>query len=80
MPYDASHVLLLDLEQETVRQVGAAVGDERVTKWATAAASHNWQGRIYAAPFMAKRVLEIDPRFGTVKEVGQKIGRSEKAG
>ncbi|CAK9014006.1 Hypothetical protein SCF082_LOCUS12168, partial [Durusdinium trenchii] len=79
VPYDASHVLLLDLEQDKVVQVGLPVGEEKVTKYATAAASHNWQGRIYAAPFLATRVLEIDPRLGSVREVGGRVGRSDKA-
>ncbi|CAE7696370.1 unnamed protein product [Symbiodinium microadriaticum] len=78
VPYDAAHVLLVNIDEDTITEVGEKVSSDLVTKYATAASSYDWNGRIYAAPFLAQRVLQIDPYTGTVGEVGPRLVKSEQ--
>jgi len=53
----------------TVRQVGEEIGGDG--KYFCIAAASN--GKLYAAPRNASRVLEIDPESATVRQVGEGI-------
>lgn len=92
VPYDASHLLRIDLRNETVEKVGDfmasnatlekignPIREDDSQKYTAAAASLNFQGNLFAAPCRADRVLEIDPHLKLVREVGARIGRQGAA-
>ena len=61
MPFDASHVLEIDPAAFALRRVGEALAPGGFKYTSVAAASN---GRLYAAPASASRVLEIDIHAG----------------
>eukprot|EP00930_Biecheleria_cincta_P042700 TRINITY_DN29388_c0_g1_i1.p1 TRINITY_DN29388_c0_g1~~TRINITY_DN29388_c0_g1_i1.p1 ORF type:complete len:531 (+),score=86.01 TRINITY_DN29388_c0_g1_i1:178-1770(+) len=92
VPYDASHLLRIDLVNETreivgdfpassatLEKIGDPIREDDSQKYTAAAASLNFQGNLFAAPCRADRVLEIDPHLKVVREVGARIGRQGAA-
>lgn len=92
VPYDASHLLRIDLGNETkekigdftassatLEKIGNPIREDDSQKYTAAACSLNFQGNLFSAPCRADRVLEIDPHLKLVREVGAKIGRQGAA-
>lgn len=74
-PCRAQRMLEIDKETvpPTIKEVGPVLGSKKMNKWWAIAASCG--GRIYAIPYDAPRVLEIDPNRGaTAKMVGPDLG------
>ncbi|OLP84832.1 hypothetical protein AK812_SmicGene34245 [Symbiodinium microadriaticum] len=71
VPYDAAHVLLVNIDEDTITEVGEKVSSDLVTKYATAAQP--------LRAFDVWEVLQIDPYTGTVGEVGPRLVKSEQA-
>lgn len=76
-PCRADRILEIDPHLKLVREVGEKIGKHGAAKyWAIAA--HPTTLKIYAIPYDARYVLQIDPtRNGEAKEVGPDLGKIE---
>jgi hypothetical protein len=73
VPYDGRKVLSINITTGVVAESGKTFKKDG-GKYTEAVCSTNSQGRMYAAPCRAQRVLEIDSQAGTIKEVGPVLG------
>ena len=67
-------MLEIDPIAGTVRQIGEDI-EGQAKYFATAVAGN---GRLYAPPYHAGRVLEIDPIAGTVRQIGEDMQAPDK--
>mmetsp|Transcript_108116 Transcript_108116/g.170934 ORF Transcript_108116/g.170934 Transcript_108116/m.170934 type:complete len:528 (+) Transcript_108116:94-1677(+) len=73
VPYDARKVLTIGVDSGEVVEVGKKFKHDGA-KWTNAVVSVQSHGKLYAAPCRAQRVLEIDTKAGTIKEIGKALG------
>ena len=71
-----THVLRIDPVERTATHIGDDVKQAGEAKWFTGAVGAD--GRLYFPPFVATRVLRIDPTTHTVELIGEELGGGKK--